>query len=262
MRNILSRRGHEAPFVTPELENIWYVDADASYHVTRQGEKTRPWVAVRTLNGQGYLQLSSGEEMQLSSGSLVFLEGASIRKYGTEKNRWEFYWFEFEWPEENLLSRSRVLFPAVSAQERQEMERCFDLLGRASPHECAAAGYFFAALLAHWQLASMEADGDDEKIRMLLEKGRREKCPVSQLAREAGMSERSFRNAVWKIAGESPKAYMLRREMEAAMELLRTTSMTVSEIALSLHYGNPFYFSRVFKKYYGLAPEHARKGKE
>ena len=37
--------------------------------------------------------------------------------------------------------------------------------------------------------------------------------------------------------------------------------MTVSEIARSLRYSNPFCFSRVFKIYYGLSPEHIRKGK-
>jgi two-component system response regulator YesN len=46
--------------------------------------------------------------------------------------------------------------------------------------------------------------------------------------------------------------------MEAAMELLQTTSKSVTEVADDLDFENPFYFSRVFKKYYGIAPKRAR----
>ena len=93
----------------------------------------------------------------------------------------------------------------------------------------------------------------------LLEKGRRERLSVAELAREAGMCERSFRGAVRAVTGLSPKGYMLKGEMTAAMELLRTTDMSVSEIAASLNYVNPFYFSRVFKKYYGVSPQQAKR---
>jgi len=68
------------------------------------------------------------------------------------------------------------------------------------------------------------------------------------------MCERSLRDAVKKATGLSPKAYMLKGEMAAAMELLRTTSMSVSEIAACLDYASPAYFSRMFKKRYNMSP--------
>jgi len=96
------------------------------------------------------------------------------------------------------------------------------------------------------------------EIMDILEEGHREHTSVEELARKAGMCERSFRNAVQKATGYSPKAYMLRREMAAAMELLKTSTMTVAEISSLFHYKNPFYFSRVFKKHYGISPQHIR----
>lgn len=48
--------------------------------------------------------------------------------------------------------------------------------------------------------------------------------------------------------------------MNAAMELLLTSSMSISEISACFNYSSQFYFSRVFKKYYGVSPQQARSG--
>ena len=53
---------------------------------------------------------------------------------------------------------------------------------------------------------------------------------------------------------------MLKGEMNAAMELLLTSSMSISEISACFNYSSQFYFSRVFKKYYGVSPQQARSG--
>jgi len=84
---------------------------------------------------------------------------------------------------------------------------------------------------AHWQ-----------EILILLERGRRERLSIPELSRMAGMCERSFRSAVLAATGLSPKAYMIQGEMEAAMELLRTTRMSISDVAASLDYTTPLLF--------------------
>lgn len=58
----------------------------------------------------------------------------------------------------------------------------------------------------------------------------------------------------------SPHQYMLRQRMTMAVKLLRTGRWQVSEVAIRCGYDNLFYFSRVFKKYHGIAPIEARKG--
>nr|WP_245855900.1 helix-turn-helix domain-containing protein [Paenibacillus rigui] len=42
--------------------------------------------------------------------------------------------------------------------------------------------------------------------------------------------------------------------MNHALELIRSTSLNVSEISKRLGYQNPYYFSRVFKKVFGESP--------
>ena len=54
--------------------------------------------------------------------------------------------------------------------------------------------------------------------------------------------------------GYSPLAYQTRLRIERAKDLLRNTSLRVSEIAAQIGYQNPMYFSSTFKKHTGMTP--------
>ncbi|MBD0381490.1 helix-turn-helix transcriptional regulator [Paenibacillus sp. WST5] len=57
-----------------------------------------------------------------------------------------------------------------------------------------------------------------------------------------------------KLTGRSILEVHTRLRMNRAIELMRTSSMPVSELSERLGYKNPFYFSRVFKKTTGESP--------
>ena len=145
----------------------------------------------------------------------------------------------------------------MSAQERIELERCFISLGSGNAQECALADMLFGYLLADWQLRATEVGAEGmspQDIVALLEKGRRERITIAELAREAGMCERSFRDAARMATGLAPKAYMLKGEMTAAMELLRTTALPVQEVCAQVGYTNWSTFLRAFRKRAGTTP--------
>lgn len=257
MRNSLSQRECRETLYPPKLNAIWYVEADHSYNVTKQRHVSSAWTAVRTVAGAGALQLQNGECFELPAGSLAIFDSELICHYYARENGWQFYWFEFELPTIPFLQNRCAPLP-VSTQELREMDRCFQNLSRSLPCECRMADALFSLRLADWQQQIENTVPDAGSVLALLEKGRRERLSVEDLAREAGMCVRSFREAVHAVTGLSPKAYLLKGDMAAATELLRTTDMTVSEIAASLNYSNPFYFSRVFSKYHGFSPSEAR----
>ncbi len=63
-----------------------------------------------------------------------------------------------------------------------------------------------------------------------------------------------------KETGETPHAYLLRRRMELAANLLsgafanKYSNYSVSQVAEACGFSDPLYFSRVFKKYFGMSP--------
>ena len=47
--------------------------------------------------------------------------------------------------------------------------------------------------------------------------------------------------------------------LEQSCRLLRTTSLSIQEVAEQTGYSNPLTFSKVFKNAYGLSPKNYRK---
>lgn len=81
----------------------------------------------------------------------------------------------------------------------------------------------------------------------------------SDYARMCYLSVSRFSHLFKEYTGTTPKNYVEQRRIEAAKELLTSTSQSVSDIAFSVGYRDSYYFSRVFKKHVGMSPSAFRK---
>ncbi|WP_411348030.1 ABC transporter substrate-binding protein [Paenibacillus sp. WLX2291] len=80
-------------------------------------------------------------------------------------------------------------------------------------------------------------------------------CTMDELADRLGCSTRHLSRLFRKQGiGQSPSSYLLHLRMERACELLTVSRLSVQEIARSVGYEDVYHFSRMFKKYSGLAP--------
>jgi AraC-like DNA-binding protein len=82
---------------------------------------------------------------------------------------------------------------------------------------------------------------------------------VSQLAALAHMGETSFRAAFARTMGCGPRRYLEQRRVERAARALVETDRTVTEIARSAGYDDPYHFSRVFRRVKGTSPRAYRR---
>ena len=78
-------------------------------------------------------------------------------------------------------------------------------------------------------------------------------------ANAAGISRSRFMHLFKEVTGTSPYAYVLEQRMIRAAELLLSSDDPVSQISYLVGFSDPLHFSRLFKKKYGLSPEHFRK---
>ena len=62
-----------------------------------------------------------------------------------------------------------------------------------------------------------------------------------------------------KSTKKSLSQYVRQVRMEKASELLRTTSLKVIDIGISVGYPNYSYFCQSFREYYGKSPEKYRR---
>ena len=73
------------------------------------------------------------------------------------------------------------------------------------------------------------------------------------------LSEGRFAHAFKEATGTSPKRYVLELRVRAALDLLFTTDLTVSQVAAAVGVGDVNYFSRLIKKHTGKSPRDSRE---
>lgn len=82
---------------------------------------------------------------------------------------------------------------------------------------------------------------------------------VSDIASYIGIT-RSYLTHIFKQRMEiSPQEYLLSYRLEQGSRLLRTTGMSIQEIAEAIGYENPLTFSKMFKNVYGMSPKYYRQ---
>lgn len=82
---------------------------------------------------------------------------------------------------------------------------------------------------------------------------------ISTLSNIAGLSASQFISLFKRISGCSPMNFFIRLRMQRACELLRDRELRIKEVAFTLGYKDPFYFSRMFKTIIGVSPNCFRK---
>lgn len=85
-----------------------------------------------------------------------------------------------------------------------------------------------------------------------------EKIPVGNLAAMCNMSCTHFRRIFKQIMGRSPAEYLLEVRMNMAKSMLKTTDMTIADVALSVGFDSLSSFNRHFRKSGVFAPREYR----
>ena len=81
---------------------------------------------------------------------------------------------------------------------------------------------------------------------------------LDQLCSRVFVSKGYLRRLFKEKYGESPLAYLLRKKLDFAEELLKITDLPVQEIAQKIGIDNPFYFSTLFARKKGISPANFR----
>jgi AraC family transcriptional regulator len=104
--------------------------------------------------------------------------------------------------------------------------------------------------LAPWQLARAT-----ELLREHLDGN----LPLAQLAAECSLSRSHFTRAFKASTGLPPHQWLLARRVDRAKDLMRTTDMPLSEIALACGFSEQAHMTRVFSRSVGVTPSAWRR---
>lgn len=265
-KNQFARANAEAAVAGIDLRTVWDVDERPGYDVRRTGAAPEHLVAIRTHRGLGRVLLPDAE-FELSDGSLLVVRNESITRYYCAADEWAFWWFEFASLGMLPCAVNRLLHSPVRLDWESDMvKRIMSALCSPSPdrrrHASAGLAWLLTGCLAeqtHPPGPPLRRRAAIERIVLSMHQRLAGNWPVPEMAREAGMSERLFRNCFTELTGMAPKAFYLRIRLDAAMEHLRLGQTTVKELADMLGFSSPFHLSREFRRRFGVPPSAVRR---
>ncbi|MDF2503531.1 AraC family transcriptional regulator [Clostridium sp.] len=82
---------------------------------------------------------------------------------------------------------------------------------------------------------------------------------VPEMAKNIGLNKNYFSNFFKENIGISPQQYLIQFRMNKACELMKNSTLTISDISRSVGYNDPLGFSKIFKKAMGISPKAYRE---
>jgi AraC family transcriptional activator of pobA len=179
-------------------------------------------------------------------------------------------------PDVAALSGSPVVIPltkdaarTITAQVRQLVkELAWNAAGHRTAVDAALATILVQALRG---LASHSPDHEQSRgrhaelvarFRALVEERFRTREPLGRYAGQLGVSPTTLRVACARVTGRSPVELINLRAILEAKRSLCYTNQSVAEIAYSLGFVDPAYFTRSFAKHAGVSPRQYRSQHE
>lgn len=262
---------HEAPSPLTDVLVAGEFHRKSNYTNWRS-HGTNDWLLIFTVEGGG--RVASGRsEVMARRGTVTLYQPHTPQHYFTDPavGRWHLLWSHFQprshwrgwlnWPERTrglrtLVSHDKALIRNIGAALIDTVR----LSRQRLPGSIELASNALERAILWINSANLHRDLD-ERIRKaadLLAEQLHEPFSLAKLARECGLSVSRLAHLFREQMGASPQKYQEQLRLQSAGQLLRTSGLSVTEIAAELGYASPFYFSKRFKTFFGKSPSHYR----
>ena len=205
-----------------------------------------------------------GETYELTEGTLFYLPPNTAHEYHCDGETWETYYITFGGKGLNGLWDAKA-FIRNNAFDF-EFKKWFDILHKykSVPNmEKEISVTLYAMLLEFREKLEGISDTARKKRHILTgaihEMAEKRTVILEDIARRSGMSEAHFCRVFREYTGYRPFEYINLLKVQKAKELLKSTDLSISEIADSVGYESHSYFSKLFKRYTGKTPTAYRR---
>jgi AraC-like DNA-binding protein len=260
---------------------VLFAGESVTYPKHSVGPQIRDYYLIHFITaGRGVFQCR-GKRYSLTAGESFFIFPGEIIQYeADESDPWRYCWVALQgkqvprlMQELEVSPESPVAAPADARRTKaayRQLLRCLERGGVKSGLQSAA--YTLLILACYMRdAATAAADGAGERgiAHQQIEQAMRyltlqyyQPISIGQMAREMGYHRTHFCKLFKQIAGLSPYQYLTKVRMNQSALLLQE-SLTIQQVASAVGYHDPLYFSKQFRKYFGVPPsryaEHAAR---
>ncbi|MCW2948436.1 MAG: MmsAB operon regulatory protein [Actinoallomurus sp.] len=239
---------------------------DAADHRRSRTEGSPQAIVIVCVDGAGWCRLPSGRSEVAAGQALVIPPGVPHSYGAAADDPWTIWWLHVggedvaELVGATLADPERPVVPVGDVY--QAVALIDDVLTRMerddsvrSRQAAAGAAWHLLALLAAGQTGAPASRNEAiQQAEQYLRDHLGARTSVAELAALARLSPSHFAALFRRATGTGVLQYQTRLRMSRARELLDTTALAVAEIARTLGYADPFYFSRQFRSVHGTSP--------
>lgn len=212
--------------------------------------------------------ISNGLKYTLAKGDLFIIYPSQLITYqADEQEPWEYFWVGFQGTEAKRIV-SQTAFsktnPIISVDSNNKLEKyllsIYESSGNTSSADITMLGYlylFLGELVRVSQQNRPQQKINQEYIYRALkyiEFNYAYPISLDDISEFVGISRSHLYRIFMKHTNISPNEYLQKYRINEACVLLRNNKFTMSEVASSVGFTDPLYFSRVFKKMRGESP--------
>lgn len=223
--------------------------------------------------GESYIKDEKGE-YKLEAGNMYLINGNKIRSYHTES--FSTYWIHFT-PRDIVLERALITLETVTRLTSQEIKH--EIINRDifnslfSLSETTKRSYLFNLKLLHlihgviidalndysWEeLNDIDNYHKIYKVVKYIDEHYDTNITLDKMANISNLSPSHFHRIFTSTMKITPTNYLIKKRMIAALSFIMENN-DIKEVAYKLGFCNDAYFSRLFKKYYGVTAGEFRK---
>jgi AraC-like DNA-binding protein len=246
------------------------------FHITVVGYRKTQQNLVQVFNdAELYLvvlfhdpvRLSPNRETPLSEpNTLVIYDPGSYRCYGNTESAWSHSWFRCGGSEFDALVQELQLplntplpLPAPQIFEKYLLEMDQEIVQQPEPSNRILGNFVSNCLFELRRSIAVQETPEPvpqafQRLKTYIELNYCRKIALEELVLQIHMSRQYVCKKFKSYFGYTPIDYAIRLKMQLAATLLRDHRMQVKNIANEVGIENVYYFSKLFKKHFGIAP--------
>lgn len=238
------------------------------HRMRRRSHETH--LLIYCVAGRGSLQTGAVTEA-VQAGDLMILRAGQRHTYASDPaDPWSILWVHYTGElsaDYNAMFAGGVALTSVGVQARLigAMEHLLDLrnAGFSVPRFVQGACQLKALLTDFACAAAQRESGekkalDMERLTAQMQRHLGGELDLDALAATANLSKFHFIRRFKSHTGHAPIQRFIQMKMQRACELLDSTDQAIKVIASEVGYQDPYYFSRIFKRTIGIAPQKYR----
>ena len=247
----------------------------ALYHYCQRPQGCVDNILFYCVQGKGYYTLD-GHTFTLNPNQYVIVPATDkpLDYWSDTEDPWSIYWVHFTSDARQAFNRAYHIVPEQGPQYIPHNEKgiriweeMYENLSRGySPENLMNTNLCLYHLIATFVFSQQQNQNSSSPEKAIIRetidymKNNLDKTiRIEDFADLNKYSVSHFSKLFRLTTGMSPIEYFIHLKMQKACQLLYTEDSRVKQIAALLGYDDPYYFSRLFKKYMNTSPETYRK---